>query len=118
MQVSVGKMQKKALSPPNILIFGPVGAGKSSFIRSLLEVVENDSEAGGSVTTGKGEGSVTKTLNAYALKTSEEAPVMCTLWDAAGIEVRFLSPADTTKQLELETLDWGRAIKAANIKID
>jgi tripartite-type tricarboxylate transporter receptor subunit TctC len=38
--------------------------------------------------------------------------------DAAGIEVRALSPADTTKQLERETLDWGRAIKAANIKVD
>ena len=38
--------------------------------------------------------------------------------DAAGIEVRVLSPADTTKQLERETLDWGRAIKAANIKMD
>jgi tripartite-type tricarboxylate transporter receptor subunit TctC len=38
--------------------------------------------------------------------------------DAAGIEVRFLSPADTTRQLERETIDWGRAIKAANIKMD
>jgi GTPase SAR1 family protein len=85
MQVSVGKMQSLSLSPPNILVFGPVGAGKSSFIRSLLEVVEGDSEAGSSVTTGKGEGSVTKTLNAYAVKTSQGAHV-CTLWDAAGIE--------------------------------
>jgi len=85
MQVSVGTMQSRSLSPPNILIFGPVGAGKSSFIRSLLEVVEGDSEAGSSVTTGKGEGSVTKSLNAYAVKTSQGAHV-CTLWDAAGIE--------------------------------
>ena len=78
-------MQSLSLSPPNILIFGPVGAGKSSFIRALLEVVACDSEAGGFVTTGKGEGSVTKTLNAYAVRTSQGAHV-CTLWDAAGIE--------------------------------
>ena len=38
--------------------------------------------------------------------------------DAAGIEVRTLSPADTTKVLERETADWARAIKTANIKMD
>ena len=52
------------------------------------------------------------------VKRSMELPETTQRADAAGIEVRFLSPADTTKQLELETLDWGRAIKAANIKID
>ncbi|MCX7243266.1 MAG: tripartite tricarboxylate transporter substrate binding protein [Polaromonas sp.] len=52
------------------------------------------------------------------VKRSMELPETKQRADAAGIEVRFLSPADTTKQLELETLDWGRAIKAANIKID
>ena len=52
------------------------------------------------------------------VKRSMELPETKQRADAAGIEVRFLSPADTTKQLERETLDWGRAIKAANIKID
>ena len=52
------------------------------------------------------------------VKRSMELPETKQRADAAGIEVRFLSPADTTKQLEFETLDWGRAIKAANIKID
>ena len=52
------------------------------------------------------------------VKRSMELPETKQRADAAGIEVRFLSPADTTKQLELETLDWGRAIKAANIKVD
>lgn len=52
------------------------------------------------------------------VKRSMELPETKQRADAAGIEVRFLAPADTTKQLELETLDWGRAIKAANIKID
>ena len=37
-QASVAKQP----SPPNILIFGPVGTGKSSFIRSLMQVVEDD----------------------------------------------------------------------------
>ena len=52
------------------------------------------------------------------VKRSMELPETKQRADAAGIEVRFLSPADTTKQLERETLDWGRAIKAANIKVD
>ena len=52
------------------------------------------------------------------VKRSMELPETKQRADAAGIEVRFLSPADTTRQLELETIDWGRAIKAANIKMD
>ena len=52
------------------------------------------------------------------VKRSMELPETKQRADAAGIEVRALTPADTTKQLERETLDWGRAIKAANIKID
>ena len=38
--------------------------------------------------------------------------------DAAGIEVRYLSPADTTRLLERDTADWSRAIKAARIHMD
>ena len=52
------------------------------------------------------------------VKRSMELPETKQRADAAGIEVRFLSPADTTRQLERETIDWGRAIKAANIKMD
>eukprot|EP00900_Chrysochromulina_parva_P002513 jgi/Chrpa1/12262/Chrysochromulina_OHIO_Genome00022787-RA len=82
LQASVAKQP----SPPNILIFGPVGTGKSSFIRSLMQVVEDDVDAGGNVSTGSGEGSVTKCLKVYPLTTSTGAPV-CALWDTAGIEV-------------------------------
>ena len=52
------------------------------------------------------------------VKRSMELPETKQRADAAGIEVRVLTPADTTKQLERETVDWGRAIKAANIKMD
>lgn len=38
--------------------------------------------------------------------------------DAAGIEVRYLTPDNTTKLLERETASWSKAIKAANIKFD
>jgi len=38
--------------------------------------------------------------------------------EAAGIEVRYLSPAETTRVLERETVDWNKAIKAANIRMD
>ncbi|KOO20893.1 interferon-induced protein 44-like protein [Chrysochromulina tobinii] len=82
LQASVAKQP----SPPNILIFGPVGTGKSSFIRSLMQVVEDDVDAGGNVSTGSGEGSVTKCLKVYPLTSSTGAPV-CALWDTAGIEV-------------------------------
>jgi len=52
------------------------------------------------------------------VKRSMDLPETKQRADAAGIEVRLLSPADTTRQLERETIDWGRAIKAANIKMD
>ena len=52
------------------------------------------------------------------VKRSMELPETKQRADAAGIEVRYLSPADTNKVLERETADWSKAIKAANIKID
>ena len=52
------------------------------------------------------------------VKRSMELPETRQRADLAGIEVRFLSPAETTRQLERETIDWSRAIKAANIKMD
>jgi hypothetical protein len=51
-----------------------------------MQVVEDDVDAGGNVSTGSGEGSVTKCLKVYPLTTSTGAPV-CALWDTAGIEV-------------------------------
>ena len=38
--------------------------------------------------------------------------------DAAGVEVRYLTPDATTKLLERDTASWTKAIKAANIKFD
>jgi tripartite-type tricarboxylate transporter receptor subunit TctC len=38
--------------------------------------------------------------------------------EQAGIEVRYLTPAETTQQLERDTVNWARAIKSANIKLD
>jgi tripartite-type tricarboxylate transporter receptor subunit TctC len=38
--------------------------------------------------------------------------------DAAGVEVRYLSPENTTKLLERDTASWAKAIKAGNIKFD
>ena len=52
------------------------------------------------------------------VKRSMELPETKQRADAAGIEVRFLSPAETSKVLERETAEWAKAIKAANIKMD
>ena len=52
------------------------------------------------------------------LKRAMELPETRQRADAAGIEVRYLSPADTTRLLERETADWTKAIKAANIRMD
>jgi tripartite-type tricarboxylate transporter receptor subunit TctC len=38
--------------------------------------------------------------------------------DAAGVEVRYLTPDATTKLLDRDTASWAKAIKAANIKVD
>jgi tripartite-type tricarboxylate transporter receptor subunit TctC len=38
--------------------------------------------------------------------------------DAAGVEVRYLTPENTTKLLEHDTTSWAKAIKAGNIKFD
>jgi tripartite-type tricarboxylate transporter receptor subunit TctC len=52
------------------------------------------------------------------LKRAMELPETRQRADAAGIEVRFLPPADTTRLLERETVDWSKAIKAAKITMD
>ena len=52
------------------------------------------------------------------LKRAMELPETRQRADAAGIEVRYLPPAETTRVLERETADWAKAIKAANIRMD
>jgi len=52
------------------------------------------------------------------VKRSMELPETKQRADTAGIEVRFLSPEVTSRQVEREIIDWGRAIKASNIKLD
>jgi tripartite-type tricarboxylate transporter receptor subunit TctC len=52
------------------------------------------------------------------LKRALELPESRQRADTAGIELRFLSPADTTRQVERETADWTKAIKAAKITMD
>jgi tripartite-type tricarboxylate transporter receptor subunit TctC len=38
--------------------------------------------------------------------------------DAAGVELRYLPPAEMTKLLNQEITSWSKAIKSANIKLD
>ncbi len=52
------------------------------------------------------------------LKRAMELPETRQRADAAGIEVRYLSPSETTRVLDRETADWTKAIKAANIRMD
>ncbi len=52
------------------------------------------------------------------VKRSMELPETKQRADAAGVEVRFLSPENTTKLLERDTASWAKAIKAGNIKFD
>ena len=52
------------------------------------------------------------------LKRAMELPETRQRADGAGIEVRYLTPAETTRVLERETADWARAIKAASIRMD
>jgi tripartite-type tricarboxylate transporter receptor subunit TctC len=53
-----------------------------------------------------------------ALKKTLELPETRQRAEAAGIEVRYLPPADTTRLLERDTADWARAIRAGRIRID
>lgn len=52
------------------------------------------------------------------VKRAMELPETRQRAEAAGIEVRFLPPAETTRVLERETADWAKAIKAAQIRLD
>lgn len=52
------------------------------------------------------------------VKRSLELPETKQRADAAGVEVRYLTPAETTKLLERDTANWAKAIKAGNFKFD
>jgi tripartite-type tricarboxylate transporter receptor subunit TctC len=52
------------------------------------------------------------------VKRSMELPETKQRADAAGVEVRYLTPDNTTKLLERDTASWAKAIKAGNIKFD
>ena len=52
------------------------------------------------------------------VKRSMELPETKQRADAAGVEVRYLTPENTTKLLERDTVSWAKAIKAGNIKFD
>ena len=52
------------------------------------------------------------------IKRSLELPETKQRADAAGVEVRYLTPDNTTKLLERDTTSWAKAIKAGNIKFD
>ena len=52
------------------------------------------------------------------VKRSMELPETKQRADAAGVEVRYLTPENTTKLLERDTTSWAKAIKAGNIKFD
>jgi len=52
------------------------------------------------------------------VKRSMELPETKQRADAAGVEVRYLTPENTTKLLERDTVSWAKAIKAGNIKSD
>ena len=52
------------------------------------------------------------------VKLGIEAPETRQRADQAGIEVRFLAPADMTSLLDVQTSSWAKAIAAAKIKFD
>jgi tripartite-type tricarboxylate transporter receptor subunit TctC len=52
------------------------------------------------------------------VKRSMELPETKQRADAAGVEVRYLTPDNTTKLLDRDTTSWAKTIKAANIKFD
>ena len=53
-----------------------------------------------------------------SVKASLELPEVKQRADAAGVEIRYLPPAEMTKLLNEEITSWSKAIKSANIKLD
>jgi tripartite-type tricarboxylate transporter receptor subunit TctC len=52
------------------------------------------------------------------VKRAMELPETKQRAELAGVEVRYLTPDNTTKLLERDTVSWAKAIKAGNIKFD
>ena len=52
------------------------------------------------------------------VKKSMEAPETRQRAEQAGVEARYLAPAEMTKLLDREIASWAQAIKAAHIKLD
>ena len=52
------------------------------------------------------------------VKRSMELPETRQRAEQAGIEARYLTPEQTARQVEAESISWGKAIKAANIRFD
>jgi tripartite-type tricarboxylate transporter receptor subunit TctC len=52
------------------------------------------------------------------VKRSMELPETKQRAEVAGVEVRYLTPENTAKLLERDTVSWAKAIKAGNIKFD
>jgi tripartite-type tricarboxylate transporter receptor subunit TctC len=52
------------------------------------------------------------------VKRSMELPETKQRAEQAGIEVRYLTPTETTQQLDRDIASWSKAIKSANIKLD
>ena len=53
-----------------------------------------------------------------SVKAGLELPEVKQRADAAGVELRYLPPAEMTKLLNQEITSWSKAIKSANIKLD
>ncbi|BDW11793.1 exported protein [Polynucleobacter sp. SHI8] len=53
-----------------------------------------------------------------SVKAGLEVPEVKQRADAAGVELRYLPPAEMTKLLNQEISSWSKAIKSANIKLD
>ena len=53
-----------------------------------------------------------------SVKAGLELPEVKQRADAAGVELRYLPPAEMTKLLNQEITSWSKAIKSANIKFD
>ena len=53
-----------------------------------------------------------------SVKAGLELPEVKQRADAAGVELRYLPPAEMTKLLDQEITSWSKAIKSANIKLD
>mmetsp|Transcript_23087 Transcript_23087/g.75269 ORF Transcript_23087/g.75269 Transcript_23087/m.75269 type:complete len:536 (-) Transcript_23087:211-1818(-) len=80
--VSLEKLSGLYEQPSNILLFGAVGAGKSSLIMSLESILEGRIVQSLAIATG--QGTITTQLGIYPLEHNEHT--IANLWDSAGWE--------------------------------